>query len=147
VVDKNILLLGLIGLGLYIYKGESTTINTPQDSSSSGATPTSLSSQEIVPKDDPYYSLQPSKTTQNSTAKIYYHSSTSTREITPAIMNQIDYTAKSNPTKTLYYKDYGIVTTGGLGYSTAYPEAYAKKNPPIITQNKKPNPYNLMGVK
>lgn len=145
-MDKNILWIGLIGLGIYLFKGEGTTTKTPLDSSSSGATPTALNSQEIISKDDPYNTLQPPKASNNSTAKIYYHSSTSTREITPAIMNQIDYTAKSNPTKTLYYKDYGIVTTGGLGYSTAYPEAYLKKSP-VTIQSKKPNPYALLGVK
>jgi len=42
-------------------------------------------------------------------------------------LNTIDIRAKADPTKTIYYPEQGIVTAGGLGYSTANPSAYLKK--------------------
>jgi hypothetical protein len=42
-------------------------------------------------------------------------------------LKAIDIRAKADPTKVVYYPDQGIVTAGGLGYSTAYPEKYLSK--------------------
>lgn len=40
---------------------------------------------------------------------------------------KIDAAATANPDQTLYYPAFGIVTSGGKGYSTATPQVYADK--------------------
>jgi hypothetical protein len=52
---------------------------------------------------------------------------------------EIDTAAKANPSKVLYYPDEGIVTIGGLGYSTANPSAYIPKTSTASTPSS--NPY------
>jgi hypothetical protein len=56
-------------------------------------------------------------------------------------LTAIDIKAKADPTKVVYYPDYGIVTAGGLGYSTANPSAYLSKTSPILPNVTKSNPY------
>lgn len=56
---------------------------------------------------------------------------TATREQLTAI----DIRAKADPTKVIYYPEQGIVTAGGLGYSTAYPEKYLGKANTMLQLN------------
>lgn len=56
-------------------------------------------------------------------------------------LTAIDIKAKADPTKVVYYPDYGIVTAGGFGYSTANPSAYLSKTSPALANVTKSNPY------
>jgi hypothetical protein len=55
------------------------------------------------------------------------------RDATRSELNDIQATASKNPSKTIYYPDLGIVTTGGQGFSTATPEKYINTTKAVVT--------------
>jgi hypothetical protein len=130
---NNLLILGLIAGAFFLSKSnvaKSTTGDgtpppmvtiTPDNKFDYGNQP--LDHQNEIP------TAQPVRVGNN-----YYHGDNS--NYLASRVNVIQGEIANNPSDVVYYPTVGVVTTGGLGYSTAFPSSYLQENTTYSVTNR-----------
>lgn len=114
---KDLLFIGALAVAAFVLTKKTTFMNeTGEDSGGSSG--------NITPTQQPAVIATPNlKVTAPVSGSVR---TASVRTATASELKQIDITAQADKTKVIYYPDTGIVTAGGLGYSTNNPASYLR---------------------